>query len=98
MIKGQISARAVALQDLMSDLKVIDKKTISLGVLELDINEQTNRTLEEKIKQKRNSFVEENRENIETIPYQDSNVVEELSENEEEKKEEKIPGEDDKVI
>ena len=28
MIKGAVSARAVALQDLLSDLKVLDKKTI----------------------------------------------------------------------
>ena len=47
MIKGAVSARAVALQDLLSDLKVLDKKTISLGAINLEIDEQSKRTLEE---------------------------------------------------
>lgn len=59
MIKGAVSARAVALQDLLSDLKVLDKKTISLGVLNLEIDEQTKRTLEEEIEQKHKAQIEE---------------------------------------
>ncbi len=59
MIKGAVSARAVALQDLLSDLKVLDKKTISLGVLNLEIDEQTKRTLEEEIEQKHKAQIKE---------------------------------------
>lgn len=59
MIKGAVSTRAVALQDLRSDLKVLDKKTISLGVLNLEIDEQTKRTLEEEIEQKHKAQIEE---------------------------------------
>ncbi len=59
MIKGAVSARAVALQDLLSDLNVLDKKTISLGVLNLEIDEQTKRTLEEEIEQKHKAQIKE---------------------------------------
>ena len=58
MIKGKLSARAVALQDLVSDMKVLDKKEISLGLMHLEINEQTKRTLEEEIEQKHKAEIE----------------------------------------
>lgn len=70
MIKGAVSARAVALQDLLSDLKVLDKKTISLGVLNLEIDEQTKRTLEE-IEQKHKAQIKEFAEKGVQIPNND---------------------------
>ena len=71
MIKGAVSARAVALQDLLSDLKVLDKKTISLGVLNLEIDEQTKRTLEEEIEQKHKAQIKEFAEKGVQIPNND---------------------------
>ena len=71
MIKGAVSARAVALQDLLSDLKVLDKKTISLGVLNLEIDEQTKRTLEEEIEQKHKTQIKEFAEKGVQIPNND---------------------------
>ena len=85
MIKGAVSARAVALQDLLSDLKVLDKKTISLGVLNLEIDEQTKRTLEEEIEQKHKTQIEEFAEKGVQIPNNDGTVVKDKKENEKEK-------------
>ena len=51
MINGKVHIDAVVFEDLVALLKskskVLDKKTISLGVLNLEIDEQTKRTLEE---------------------------------------------------
>ena len=85
MIKGAVSARAVALQDLLSDLKVLDKKTISLGALNLEIDEQTKRTLEEEIEQKHKTQIEEFAEKGVQIPNNDGTVVKDKKENEKEK-------------
>ena len=85
MIKGAVSARAVALQDLLSDLKVLDKKTISLGVLNLEIDEQTKRTLEEEIEQKHKAQIKEFAEKGVQIPNNDGTVVKDKKENEKEK-------------
>lgn len=94
MIKGAVSARAVALQDLLSDLKVLDKKTISLGVLNLEIDEQTKRTLEEEIEQKHKAQIKEFAEKGVQIPNNDDTVVKDKKENDE--KEEQEP--EDKSI
>ena len=54
MINGKVHIDAVVFEDLVALLKskskVLDKKTISLGVLNLEIDEQTKRTLEEEIR------------------------------------------------
>lgn len=94
MIKGAVSARAVALQDLLSDLKVLDKKTISLGVLNLEIDEQTKRTLEEEIEQKHKAQIKEFAEKGVQIPNNDDTIVKDKKENDE--KEEQEP--EDKSI
>lgn len=87
MIKGAVSARAVALQDLLSDLKVLDKKTISLGVLNLEIDEQSKRTLEEEIEQKHKAQIKEFAEKGVQIPNNDGTVVKDKKENEKEEQE-----------
>lgn len=98
MIKGAVSARAVALQDLLSDLKVLDKKTISLGVLNLEIDEQTKRTLEEEIEQKHKAQIEEFTEK--GVQVSNNNDVRIVIEDEKEKsKDDKtIDGENDLII
>lgn len=102
MIKGAVSARAVALQDLLSDLKVLDKKTISLGALNLEIDEQSKRTLEEEIEQKHKTQIEEFAEKGVQIPNNDGTVVKDKKENEkeEQKSEDKSidDGADDLII
>ena len=85
MIKGAVSARAVALQDLLSDLKVLDKKTISLGALNLEIDEQSKRTLEEEIEQKHKAQIKEFAEKGVQIPNNDGTFVKDKKENEKEK-------------
>lgn len=87
MIKGAVSARAVALQDLLSDLKVLDKKTISLGVLNLEIDEQSKRTLEEEIEQKHKAQIKEFAEKGVQIPNNDGTVVKDKIKNEKEEQE-----------
>ena len=63
MINGKVHIDAVVFEDLVALLKskskVLDKKTISLGVLNLEIDEQTKRTLEEEIEQKHKAQIEE---------------------------------------
>ena len=95
MIKGAVSARAVALQDLLSDLKVLDKKTISLGVLNLEIDEQTKRTLEEEIEQKHKAQIKEFAEKGVQIPN-NGTVVKDKKENDEKEEQEQEP--EDKSI
>lgn len=87
MIKGAVSARAVALQDLLSDLKVLDKKTISLGVLNLEIDEQTKRTLEEEIEQKHKAQIKEfaekgvqNNDGVHSVIYNKKSIEDEADE------------------
>lgn len=87
MIKGAVSARAVALQDLLSDLKVLDKKTISLGILNLEIDEQSKRTLEEEIEQKHKAQIKEFAEKGVQIPNNDGTVVKDKRKNEKEEQE-----------
>lgn len=87
MIKGAVSARAVALQDLLSDLKVLDKKTISLGALNLEIDEQSKRTLEEEIEQKHKAQIKEFAEKGVQIPNNGGTVVKDKKENEKEEQE-----------
>lgn len=100
MIKGAVSARAVALQDLLSDLKVLDKKTISLGVLNLEIDEQTKRTLEEEIEQKHKTQIKEFAEKGVQIPNNDGTVVKDEKEEQEQEPEDKSidDGADDLII
>ena len=63
MINGKVHIDAVVFEDLVALLKskskVLDKKTISLGVLNLEIDEQTKRTLEEEIEQKHKAQIKE---------------------------------------
>lgn len=100
MIKGAVSARAVALQDLLSDLKVLDKKTISLGVLNLEIDEQTKRTLEEEIEQKHKAQIKEFAEKGVQIPNNDDTIVKDKKEEQEQEPEDKSidDGADDLII
>ena len=100
MIEGAVSARAVALQDLLSDLKVLDKKTISLGVLNLEIDEQTKRTLEEEIEQKHKAQIKEFAEKGVQIPNNDGTVVKDEKEEQEQEPEDKSidDGADDLII
>lgn len=100
MIKGAVSARAVALQDLLSDLKVLDKKTISLGVLNLEIDEQTKRTLEEEIEQKHKAQIEELTEKGFQVPNNNDvrSVIEDEKEKEKPKDDKTIDGADDLII
>ena len=87
MIKGKLSARAVALQDLVSDMKVLDKKEISLGLMHLEINEQTKRTLEEEIEQKHKATIEKANKSGATTTYQEIVDEPEKENKEEEEKE-----------
>ena len=98
MIKGAVSARAVALQDLLSDLKVLDKKTISLGVLNLEIDEQTKRTLEEEIEQKHKAQIKEFAEKGVQIPNNDGTIIKDKKENDEKEEQEQEPEPEDKSI
>ena len=105
MIKGAVSARAVALQDLLSDLKVLDKKTISLGVLNLEIDEQTKRTLEEEIEQKHKTQIEEFAKKGVQVPNNNDvrSVIEDKKEDDEKEKPKDdktktIDGADDLII
>lgn len=98
MIKGAVSARAVALQDLLSDLKVLDKKTISLGVLNLEIDEQTKRTLEEEIEQKHKAQIKEFAEKGVQIPNNEGTIVKDKKENDEKEEQEQEPEPEDKSI
>lgn len=86
MKRGALSVRTVALQDLFSDLKVLDKKTISLGVLNLEIDEQTKRTLEEEIEQKHKAQIKEFAEK--GVQVSNNNDVRIVIEDEKEKQEE----------
>lgn len=98
MIKGAVSARAVALQDLLSDLKVLDKKTISLGALNLEIDEQSKRTLEEEIEQKHKAQIKEFAEKGVQIPTNnDGTVVKDKKENEKEEQEQEQESEDKSI-
>lgn len=98
MIKGAVSARAVALQDLLSDLKVLDKKTISLGVLNLEIDEQTKRTLEEEIEQKHKAQIKEFAEKGVQNPNNDGTIVKDKKENDEKEEQEHEHEPEDKSI
>lgn len=106
MVKGTVTARAVALQDLMSDLKVIDKKSISLGALELDIAEQSKRTMEEEIQEKNKVILENKQKGINItdenlnvkLPEEDKKEQEEEELKEKEKDNKRINGADDMII
>lgn len=75
MINGKVHIDAVVFEDLVALLKskskVLDKKTISLGVLNLEIDEQTKRTLEEEIEQKHKAQIKEFAEKGVQIPNND---------------------------
>ena len=102
MIKGKLSARAVALQDLVSDMKVLDKKEISLGLMQLEKNEQTKRTLEEEIEQKHKAVIEKANKAGATKTYQETVDEPEKENKEEEEKEpeqeKSIDGANDLII
>lgn len=90
MINGKVHIDAVVFEDLVALLKskskVLDKKTISLGVLNLEIDEQTKRTLEEEIEQKHKAQIKEFAEKGVQIPNND--VVRIVIKKENEKQEE----------
>ncbi len=98
MINGKGHIDAVVFEDLVALLKskskVLDKKTISLGALNLGIDEQTKRTLEEEIEQKHKAQIKEFAEKGVQIPNNDGTIVKDKKENDE--KEEQEP--EDKSI
>lgn len=102
MINGKGHIDAVVFEDLVALLKskskVLDKKTISLGALNLGIDEQTKRTLEEEIEQKHKAQIKEFAEKGVQIP--NNNDVRIVIEDEKEKpKDDKtIYGADDLII
>lgn len=108
MLRGSVSARAVAIQDLTSDLKVLDKKEVSLGVLNQFIDEQSNRSLEDEVKQKYKDQIEMDNKSTEVKNYdemdkdlenKEKEEKENENENEKEKKEKSIDdGENDLII
>ena len=87
MINGKGHIDAVVFEDLVALLKskskVLDKKTISLGVLNLEIDEQTKRTLEEEIEQKHKAQIKEFAEKGVQIPNNDGTVVKDEKEEQE---------------
>lgn len=89
MINGKVHIDAVVFEDLVALLKskskVLDKKTISLGALNLEIDEQSKRTLEEEIEQKHKAQIKEFAEKGVQIPNNDGTVVKDKKENEKEK-------------
>ena len=91
MINGKVHIDAVVFEDLVALLKskskVLDKKTISLGVLNLEIDEQTKRTLEEEIEQKHKAQIKEFAEKGVQIPNNDGTVVKDEKEEQEQEPE-----------
>lgn len=104
MINGKVHIDAVVFEDLVALLKskskVLDKKTISLGVLNLEIDEQTKRTLEEEIEQKHKTQIKEFAEKGVQIPNNDGTVVKDEKEEQEQEPEDKSidDGADDLII
>lgn len=104
MINGKVHIDAVVFEDLVALLKskskVLDKKTISLGVLNLEIDEQTKRTLEEEIEQKHKAQIKEFAEKGVQIPNNDGTVVKDEKEEQEQEPEDKSidDGADDLII
>lgn len=102
MINGNGYVEAAVFDDLVALLKskskVLDKKTISLGVLNLEIDEQTKRTLEEEIEQKHKAQIKEFAEK--GVQVSNNNDVRIVIEDEKEKpKDDKtIDGADDLII
>lgn len=102
MINGNGYVEAAVFDDLVALLKskskVLDKKTISLGVLNLEIDEQTKRTLEEEIEQKHKAQIEKFAKKGVQVP--NNNDVRSVIEDEKEKpKDDKtIDGADDLII
>ena len=95
MVEGKVILKSVTFEDLMK-LNVLDKKEISLG--EMNLNIDTPRTLEEEIEQKHKTQVEEyNKGNINPQTFQQINIKED--EDKEKKAEEKtIDDEADDLI
>lgn len=100
MINGNGYVEAAVFDDLVALLKskskVLDKKTISLGVLNLEIDEQTKRTLEEEIEQKHKAQIKEFAEK--GVQVSNNNDVRIVIEDEKEKEKEKEKPKDDKTI
>lgn len=102
MINGKGHIDAVVFEDLVALLKskskVLDKKTISLGVLNLGIDEQTKRTLEEEIEQKHKAQIKEFAEKGVQIPNNDGTVVKDEKEEQEPEDKSIDDGADDLII
>lgn len=102
MINGKGHIDAVVFEDLVALLKskskVLDKKTISLGALNLGIDEQTKRTLEEEIEQKHKAQIKEFAEKGVQIPNNDGTVVKDEKEEQEPEDKSIDDGADDLII
>lgn len=102
MINGNGYVEAAVFDDLVALLKskskVLDKKTISLGVLNLEIDEQTKRTLEEEIEQKHKAQIKEFAEKGVQIPNNDGTVVKDEKEEQEPEDKSIDDGADDLII
>lgn len=102
MINGKVHIDAVVFEDLVALLKskskVLDKKTISLGVLNLEIDEQTKRTLEEEIEQKHKAQIKEFAEKGVQIPNNEGTVVKDEKEEQEPEDKSIDDGADDLII
>lgn len=102
MINGKVHIDAVVFEDLVALLKskskVLDKKTISLGVLNLGIDEQTKKTLEEEIEQKHKAQIKEFAEKGVQIPNNDGTVVKDEKEEQEPEDKSIDDGADDLII
>ena len=102
MINGNGYVEAAVFDDLVALLKskskVLDKKTISLGVLNLEIDEQTKRTLEEEIEQRHKAQIKEFAEKGVQIPNNDGTVVKDEKEEQEPEDKSIDDGADDLII
>lgn len=104
MINGNGYVEAAVFDDLVALLKskskVLDKKTISLGVLNLEIDEQTKRTLEEEIEQKHKAQIEKFAKKGVQVPNNNDVriVIEDEKEKEKPKDDKTIDGADDLII
>ena len=97
-MRGSVKARAVVLQDLMSELKVLDKTSLNLGVIQLGKDVPTERTLEEEISRKPSEQIEDERVNNtqQEAVYNDDRMKEE--EEKEPEKEDSLEKQEDEPL
>lgn len=98
MVEGKVILESVTFEDLMK-MNILDKKEISLGELQLDINEQTKRTLEEEIDQKQKMQIHEYNNGNVSVKVHSQSIVKEEDEQDKETEEKTIDdGADDLII